>query len=122
MVNLKVDKTTIHYRLNFLLGAIVVSFFFLFGRWGVWNYFPYTVIYSDSFEYYELAYTIFYNKAPSFHFIGGGYPLILSAIKGIYNSPFSIVVFQQLFSLFSVLLLTYTFRKDSFFFLGKPYF
>ena len=105
-------------RNRFFFGAIFVFIFFAIGRWGIWNYFPFAVVYTDSCEYYELAYNIHNHQIPSFHFIGGGYPLILSLTKAIYDSPFSIILFQQLLSLFSVLLLLFSFRKNSYLFMA----
>ncbi len=107
------------YEKRFLLSIVVLAIFFIIGRWSIWNYFPFALIYSDSCEYFELAFYIHQHQWPSFHFIGGGYPLFIALLKGIYDHPMSVVYGQQFLSFFSVILLLYSFRNNIFLFLSS---
>lgn len=105
--------TSLIQRLIYWLGPISLSIAFIIGRWGVWQYFPNPLVYTDSVKYLEVAERIASGSVPSFHNIGAGYPIFIWIIKSIGGHLFSVVIVQQLLSLLAAMLLFWVFRKNT---------
>jgi hypothetical protein len=99
------------FKYKLLIGFSIIFFSFFLSRFGIWCDFMVPLIFSDGIEYLIVAQDIMELKPPSFHFIGGGYPVILVFCKIISNSGYSIILFQQFLSLFSISLLFYFTRN-----------
>jgi hypothetical protein len=104
-------KFTFSSRKKFVIGFFFIALSFFISRWGIWKLFMFPLIFSDGFEYLEIAEQINRGIKPSFDIIGGGYPLIIWVTRIISNSGYGIIVFQQLFSLFTILFLFFTFYR-----------
>jgi hypothetical protein len=97
--------------LFFVIAVLCIACSFIIPRIGIWKFFMFPLITFDSLHYFNISQQISQGILPSFHFIGAGYPVIIFLLRTIFNSANSIILFQQFFTLFSVVYFIYAVRK-----------
>ena len=100
-------------NISLIISFGIVIFAFIVSRFPFYHFYPVTYwVTPDTFLYFHPSFDIINGKLPLFNYYSPGYPLFIYIIDLFSNKVSTILFFQSLFILFSVLFFIYAVNKS----------